>query len=306
MFPTMKTTDLVIVGQGPAGLSAAIYGARAGIDTVAVGLPPKIDGEYDIDNYFGFDETVSGSELMARGRQQALRFGANLMSERVLGIHHGMDGAFEVKTEHNALMTKSVILATGVSRMRPGIHNLDSYEGKGISYCVSCDGFFYRGKPVMVLGEGNYAANQALELLSYTDNVSVCTQGKQPTMTDEFVQKIAEAKIPVIPEKIKELQGSPALEGVIFDSGKTRAIDGIFVAMGEASASDFAWTLGVERSGIYIKTDDFQRTNVDGIFAAGDCVGRFLQVAVAVGEGALAAREAISHVKKVQKEKSAV
>lgn len=302
MFPTAQSVDTLIVGQGPAGLSAAIYTARAGIKTVVVGMPPKIDGEYDIDNYFGFDETVTGSELMARGRQQAERFGADLVTERVLGIHHGMDGAFEVKTEHSTFMARSVILAAGVSRVRPGISNLDDYDGKGISYCVSCDGFFYKQKPVMVLGEGNYAVNQALELKNYTSDVTLCSQGKALTMTDDFRARLDEAGIPIIEKKVTILEGSPALERAIFDDGESIAVDGIFIAMGEASASDFAWTLGLEREGIYIKSDENQRTNLPGVYAAGDCVGRFLQIAVAVGEGALAARQAINHVKKTAKE----
>ncbi|SKA70925.1 thioredoxin reductase (NADPH) [Desulfobaculum bizertense DSM 18034] len=294
----MNNVDLLIVGQGPAGLTAATYAARTGISTTVVGLLPKIDGEYGIDNYFGFDETIQGSELMARGRQQAMRFGAELITERVLSIHHGDDGSFEVLTEHSAYETRALILAAGVSRIRPGIDNFEAYDGKGISYCVSCDGFFYRGKPVLVLGEGNYAANQALELKNYTSDVTICSQGKAFSISESFLAKLEEANIPLLEDKVVHLSGTPALENVQLKSGKTLAKDGLFIAMGEASASDFAWTLGLERNGPHIKADAMQHTNVQGVFAAGDCVGRFAQIAVAVGEGAVAAREAMSYLKK--------
>lgn len=293
----MKSVELLIIGQGPAGLSAAIYASRAGIETVIVGLKPKIDDDYAIDNYFGFAETVSAHTLMTNGRTQAERFGSTIRTERVLGIHLAEDMSFNVKTETEEYNAKAIIIATGISKVRPGIKNIDEYEGKGVSYCVSCDGFFYRDRQVIALGEGVYAASQALELLSYTSKVALCTQGKKTTITPEFMDKLKANNIPVIDKKIATLSGTPALEQVTFEDGDTFDTDGVFVAMGEASSSDFAYTLGLERNGHYITADQHQKTNMPGVFAAGDCVGRFLQIAVAVGEGAIAARQAIKHIK---------
>ena len=128
--------ELLIIGAGPAGLSAAIYAARAGLKTMVLGCKPKFAGDYDIDNYFGFPETISGRELQERGLAQAQRFGVATDCERVLGVHPLEDGSFEVKTEQRKLTACAVILATGVSRVRPGISNLADYEGKGVSYCV--------------------------------------------------------------------------------------------------------------------------------------------------------------------------
>lgn len=291
----MRQVQLLIVGQGPAGLSAAIYATRAGIDTAVVGLTPKIDGDYDIDNYFGFAETVKANDLMAAGRAQAERFGTTIVTERVLGIHMNEQMRFDVKTETEHYDACAVILATGVSKVRPGISNFDDYDGKGISYCVSCDGFFYRGRQVVALGEGVYAASQALELLAYTDKVALCTQGKEMTITPEFLDKLKEANIPIIEKKIVELGGSPALDTLTFEDGSTFASDGLFIAMGEASSSDFALTLGVISEGNHIVADAQQCTNIPGVYAAGDCVGRFAQIAVAAGEGAIAARQAIKY-----------
>jgi thioredoxin reductase (NADPH) len=293
----MEKTDILIIGQGPAGLSSAIYTARAGMRTLILGCDPKVAGDYEIDNYFGFTETISGKDLLERGRAQASRFGAAIRCERVLSIHQTADSTFVAKTEGEEIEAVSVILATGVSRVRPGIPNLADYEGKGVSYCVSCDGFFMRGKPVMVVGEGNFAANQALELLQYTPHVKVCTLGKEPTMSEEFRYRLAESGIPVLEGKVASLAGGNGLERVVMVSGEEIEAQGLFVAIGQASSSDFAYSLGVLRNGNFIEADREQRTNVPGVFAAGDCVGRFLQISVAVGEGALAGRAAINHVK---------
>ena len=293
----MENVDILIIGQGPAGLSSAIYTARAGMRTLILGCAPKVAGDYEIDNYFGFTETITGKELIERGKAQAAKFGADIRCDRVLAIHQSETGGFVAKTEDREIEAASIILATGVSRIRPGISNLGDYEGKGVSYCVSCDGFFMRGKPVVVVGEGNFAANQALELLQYTPSVTICSQGKELSISEEFLYRLKESSIPVLNDKIAALAGGNGLEQVTFESGEARDAQGLFVAMGQASSSDFAYSLGLLRNGQFIETDREQRTNVPGVFAAGDCVGRFLQISVAVGEGALAGRAAISHVK---------
>lgn len=296
----MDKVQALVIGGGPAGLSAAIYTGRADIDTLVLGCDPKVAGDYDIDNYFGFPETITGKELIERGRTQALRFGATIACEKVLSVHPGMLGGFHVKTKSREVECQALILATGMTRVRPSIGNLSEYEGKGVSYCVSCDGFFYKGRKVLVVGEGDFAANQALELLSYTPLVSLCTQGKEPAFSPEFAEKLEHAGIPVIRDAIAALHGSPALAEVEFKEGRNRmeAFDGLFVAMGEASSADFASTLGIIREGNAIVVDDRMRTNVPGVFAAGDCTGGFLQIAVAVGQGAVAAKSAIDMIKK--------
>lgn len=301
----MQKVQLLIIGQGPGGLSAALYASRAGIDTVVVGMKPKIDGDYPIDNYFGFAETVNAVDLMAAGRAQTERFGTKIVTERVLTIHMEEDMTYKVKTDSGHYNACAIIIAAGVSKSGSGIGNEKDYDGKGVSHCVSCDGFFYRGKQVMALGEGTYAANQALELLTYTDKVALCTQGKKPSFNDELKAKLDEADIPVIEKKIKELQGENGLDRVLFEDGETFDTEGLFIAMGEAGSTDFAYTLGLERNDPYLVANEMQETNMPGVYAVGDCVGRFKQIAVAVGEGAIAARRAIKYVKeKCPKEKA--
>jgi thioredoxin reductase (NADPH) len=295
----MQHTQCLIIGSGPAGLSAAIYTARAGMDTLVAGCEPKIAGDYDIDNYFGFPETISGRELISRGVRQAERFGARLACERVLAVHMNDDGGFHVVTDKSEYEAKAVVIAAGVARVRPGIANIADYEGKGVSYCVSCDGFFFRGRKVVVVGEGNYAANQALELTNFTKDIAIHTQGKETAMGDGFAAKLEAAGIPVSAAKIVRLTGEPAMTAAVLEDGGEVAAEGLFVAMGQASALDFAKTLGVTTRGAFIEADAEQKTNVPGVFAAGDCVGHFMQISVAVGEGAKAGRAAIAHVKEL-------
>lgn len=294
----MADYEVAVIGQGPAGLSAAIYTARAGLKTVIVGCDPKVAGDYKIDNYFGFAETISGAELIERGKQQAGRFGAELGCDKVLAVHQ-LEAGFEVVTAGRRLTVCSLILATGVSKLRPKIAGLEALEGRGVSYCVSCDGFFYRGKRVAVLGEGVFAANQAIELREYTSDVRIITQGRAPNFGDDFAYRLAEAGVLVSRAEVASLEGEGGLSGLSFKDGGRTDVDGLFIALGEASALDFAASLGLERQGLFIVVDDKQRTSVPGIFAAGDCVGRFLQIAVAVGEGAVAGHAAIDYVKNI-------
>jgi thioredoxin reductase (NADPH) len=295
----MEQTEIIIIGRGPAGLSAAIYTARAGLSTLVLGSDPKVAGDYIIDNYFGFPETITGKELIDRGVAQAKKFGVAVENERVLGIHPDDNETYVVRTDRREINSCAVILATGVERRRPAITNLDVYEGRGVSYCVSCDGYFFRNKRILVIGEGNYAANQALELLQYSPSVSICTMGRPVTINQEFMKHITAAGIPFIINPIAMLKGEGRLTHVTFDSGEERETDGLFIAMGDASSIDFARSLGIFTAGNFIQVDEKQKTNVPGIFAAGDCVGGFLQISVAVGEGATAARSAIEYVKKI-------
>ena len=294
----MKNCEIMIIGQGPAGLSSAIYTGRGGMRTIIAGCDPKVAGDYQIDNYFGFSEVITGRELIARGVLQARKFGTEILCDKVLKIVMDEDGQFTVKTENETYRSCAVILATGVSRRKPKIGDLEKFEGRGVSYCVSCDGFFFRGKNVIVAGEGTYAANQALELLSYTPNVKIATMGKGLKIDEKFSASLKSAGIEIIEQGIAGLKGGQVMEALVLDDGRELKADGLFLALGDASSTDFAYSLGVITSDIFIKVNENQETNVPGVFAAGDCTGGFLQISVAVGEGAKAARSAMEYVKK--------
>jgi len=300
----MDKSDIAIIGQGPAGLSAAIYTARAGYKTMVLGCDPKVYGDYQIDNYFGFPESISGRELIELGCRQAQKFGAKISCQRVLKVLQNTDGGFDIKTDQSEISSAALILATGVTRVRPGIKNISQYEGKGVSFCVSCDGFFYRNKKVLVLGEGIFAANQALEIKDYTPHVKICTQRKKEKITEHYLDLLQKKEIPVLSRKVTQLAGEKFLEKAVFDDGEIMDVDGVFVAMGEASSLDFAYSLGITIKGVFIEADYDQKTNIPGVFAAGDCVGRFLQISVAVGEGAIAGHSAISYLKEIASKES--
>ncbi len=149
----------------------------------------------------------------------------------------------------------------------------------------------------MVVGEGAFAANQALELLEYTPFVSLCTQGKDLNIPENFLEKLKKHNIEILQEKIESLEGKETLEKVNFSNGQSQEVAGLFIAMGEASSLDFAYSLGLITKGNFIEADCEQKTNIPGVFAAGDCVGRFLQISVAVGEGAIAGKSALTYLK---------
>ena len=171
---------------------------------------------------------------------------------------------------------------------------MKEFEGKGVSYCTTCDGFFYKGKRVGILGSGNYAVQEAMELRPFTDDITLFTNGRDPGFTGEYA-RIAE-NFRLNRERVAGLTGGDTLGGIVLESGAVK-LDGLFVASGTASSVDFAAKLGVAVKGGSITADSQQKTNLPGIFAAGDCTGGFKQIAVAVGQGAVAGRSIIEYVR---------
>jgi thioredoxin reductase (NADPH) len=291
--------DIIIIGKGPAGISAAIYGVRANRKVLVIakdfGWLAKTD---KIENYYGFENPISGMDLLTAGIKQAERLGVEFADGEVVGIEN-YDG-FKVKTLGAEFESKAVILATGMPRKKSQIKNLTDYEGRGVGYCAICDAFFYRGKAVAVAGNADYAYEEASELLPFTKNLTIYTNGREYTgtahTTDNFDENIKLDK-----RKIDHLEGEEKLERIVFDDGSFALTDGFFVAEGTAGAMDFAYKLGLENDGKTIKVAKNQSTNVPGFFAAGDCVGGILQISVAVSEGATAGLSAIEFLKQSEK-----
>ena len=282
--------SILIVGGGPAGLSAAIYAARANIQTTVLykdgGALEKTD---KIENYFGFVDVISGPDLLTRGRAQAERLGAQLIQTEVTGIEYAEKG-FSVKTTAGAYAADAIILATGAPRATPPIAGVHEFEGRGVSYCAICDAFFYRGKAVTVLGEGEYALEEARTLLPVATSVTLLTNGAP-----------APANLPegllVDTRKVAAVEGDDKVTGVSFADGEPIAVDGVFIAYGTAGSGDFARKLGAQVEGNKIQVGTDLSTAVPGLFAAGDCTGGLLQVAKAVSDGAQAAMNAIKFVR---------
>lgn len=293
----MKEYDVIIIGVGPAGISAALYTVRANLKTLLIGKNKSYLAKADkIENYYGFPNGISGKELLESGINQAKNIGTEILDDEVTSLE--FENGFNIKTSNDKFSAKAVLIATGLPPRRPKIEGVQNFEGKGISYCTTCDGFFYRGKKVGVLGNGNYAAQEAGELEPFTKDITIFTNGEEPIFNGEY--KDAEKKYKIDKRKIKSVTGENTLGAVDFEEGEEK-LDGLFIAAATASSVDFAVKLGVEVNNGAIKVNEKMKTNLEGIYAAGDCVGGIKQVSVAVGEGAAAGRSIIEYVKSLKK-----
>ena len=281
--------DVIVIGGGPAGLSAAVYTARAGKETLVVDKGGGTTRQVDwMENFYGFPDGISGEEIVERGEAHARRFGAEIRREEVVRVAPDGD-EFVVETTADTYTTRGLILATGASYETPAIGEIESYEGRGVSYCVECDAYFYRDEPVAVVGSGNYAATEALSLLDYTDDVRVLTNGDEVTADRELADRLDAAGIDVRTDRIERVAGDGELERVVFRDGGELPVTGLFVALGTAGGTDVAQTLGIPQDGPYLQVNPDQSTAVDRVYAAGDLTGGNRQVATSVGEGADAA-----------------
>ena len=282
--------NIVIIGSGPAGVSAALYAARAGVETTVLTKGPgALDRAELIQNYYGFAQPISGAELERRGIEGAKALGVQFVTTEAVGLTY-MD-KLTVETLAGNFPADAVILATGASRAAPHIPGLAGLEGHGVSYCATCDAFFYRGKDVAVLGSGEYALHEVQALLPVVKSVTLLTNGSP--LTASFPPEVT-----VCPEKVNAILGEERVSGVELSGGKTVALSGVFVALGVAGSTALARKLGAEVDGNRILVDEHMQTTLPGLYAAGDCTGGLLQVAKAVYEGALAGTEAAKALRK--------
>ena len=281
---------MLILGYGPAGISAALYGLRAGLDVQLVGKDTgALAKAHKIENYFGLKEPLSGEELAEVGKNQALALGAKIADDEVTDLM--FDGSEFVATGlAGSFRGKVCIMATGAARKKTPLPGMAEMEGHGVSYCAVCDAFFYRKKNVAVLGAGEYALHEVNELLSVVGSVTLLTNGAE--LTAKFPDNVK-----IESRKIAGLKGNATFEGVRFEDGSESLFDGMFVAMGSANATDLALKAGAAFDGGKLVLDKDFQTTVPGLFAAGDCTGGTLQIAVAVGEGAIAGLAAIKYLR---------
>lgn len=285
------TKEAVIIGAGPAGISAAVYLVRAGVPTTILYKDEGALGKaVSIDNYYGFPGGISGHDLFVRGLEQAKELGAKIVQDEVVGIV--WEDKISVLTKSERYPADVIILSTGAARIAPKIENLKNLEGRGVSYCAVCDAFFYRQKDVAVIGSGEYALHEATVLADTSRHVTIFTLGREP----EF-ESVPRSNIEVDRRKIKRLNGEDALESVELDDGTVVPVSGLFVAVGVAGSSDFARKLGAQVEGARIVVDDNCASAIDGVYACGDCTGGMLQVAKAVHDGAKAASHAIKYLR---------
>ncbi len=282
--------DVIIIGNGPAGVSAAIYIQRAGLKSLIIGKDTgSLAKAEKIENYYGFVNPISGKKLVSSGVLQAKRLGATYIKDEVTGLNY--DGNFIVSTKNRSFTSKSVLIATGTVKNKPKIKGLKEFEGRGVSYCAVCDGFFYRGKDVAVVGNSDYALHEAKELLPLVKSLTLLTNGNN-------LNTNIPSKINVNFKKILSIEGGDTAEYINFDDGSAMNFDGIFIAIGSASSSDLAKKIGAEIEKDNIIVDKNLQTNIEGLFAAGDCTGGMLQISKAIYEGSKAGTEIIKFIRK--------
>ena len=278
--------DVIVIGGGPAGVSASLYAKRAGKNVLILyNGQSNLEKATKIDNYYGFANGIEGKELFENGIEQAKNLGVDVVNEEVLNI--GKDENFKIETSNSEYFSKTLIIASGNKKLRPNIKGVLEFEGKGISYCAICDGFFYRGKKVAVIGNGNFALNEANDLKKIVSSVTILSNGME-------VQN--NAAFEVIKKKIIEIHGDTKVREVEFEDGSKIEIDGIFIALGEAGGTDFAKRMGVALNGDCIIVDEKMQTNIKGLYACGNVTGGLLQICKAIYEGAVAGLSAVNYL----------
>lgn len=297
--------DVLIIGAGPAGLTAGIYCCRAGLDTVI--LEKKYAGGQAfntdlIENYPGFPDGVSGQELSSLMERQAQRLGCEIIYDQAQAVKK--DNYFTVNTQSASIQARSVILCSGASPRSLGLEREDAYIGHGLSYCAVCDGFFFRGKDVAVIGGGDTALGDALYLAKFARRVYLIHRRAELRGARQLQDKIfANEKIEFVPDSVvTALNGQPSLSSItvlnkISDAQRQLDIQGVFIAVGNKPDTDsLRGVIDLDENG-YIIADQKMQTSVPGIFAAGDArQKRLRQIITAAADGALAAEGAVEYI----------
>ena len=282
--------DIMIIGAGPAGISASLYTQRANLKTGIIYSDESALGKTKkIDNYYGFENGISGKELYENGIKQAENLGVSIKKEEVTKIEI-IENGFLIMTQKDSYKTKVVILATGNKKNKPKIKGIEKFEGRGVSYCAVCDGFFYRNRSIGVIGSGNYAITETNELINIANDITILTNGEQ---APEFRAD----NVTIDTKEIEEIHGDKKVEEIEFKDHTKLKVDGIFVAQGVAGSTEFAKKLGAFTKQDKIVVNEKMETNIKGLYACGDCTGGLLQVCKAVYEGATAGTQAIQYVR---------
>ena len=299
----MQKEKVIIIGSGPAGLTAALYAGRAQLEPLVI-AGNQVGGQIaitnEVENYPGFPEGTTGPELVQLMQTHAENFGARLVYDEVTEVELTNGSPFYVKTHGEEYEAEALIITAGASPRRLGVPGEEELIGRGVSYCATCDGFFFRGKDVVVVGGGDSAMEEGIFLTKFADSVRIIHR-RDELRAGPTLQKRAFANEKISFEWdtiVTEIKGNGTVQSVITenvnsgDSGEME-IDGVFIYIGHYPNSKFLeGQLAMDEHG-YVITDEFMRTSVTGVFAAGEIQDPvFRQIATSVGQGCAAAIQA--------------
>ncbi len=296
----MRKEEVVIVGSGPAGLTAALYIGRANLEPLVISgnqLGGQISITWEVENYPGFPEGTSGPELVERMQEHAERFGAEILVDEVIEVDFNSGPPFRLKTHGEEIDAQAVILASGASPKRLGIPGEEEMIGRGVSFCATCDGFFFKDKDVIVVGGGDSAMEEGIFLTRHAREVQIVHRRDELRASDRLSQRARENdKISFIWDTVVEkINGNGTVESVQLRNVKTdmveeKPIDGVFIFIGHYPNSDiYEGQIDMDDRG-YVLVDDNMMTTVPGVFAAGELMDpRFRQIATSVGQATAAA-----------------
>ncbi|MEM3431262.1 MAG: thioredoxin-disulfide reductase [Candidatus Micrarchaeia archaeon] len=306
----MEIENVIIIGSGPAGLTAAIYAARAELKPIVIsGMQPggQISQTTLVENYPGFPDGIMGPELMDNMRKQAEKFETRFIDEEVVSVDF-RNRPFTIRTETKELKSKAVIIATGATAKWLGVPGESKLIGKGVSGCATCDGFFFKGKDVAVIGGGDTALEDAMFLTKFANSVTVIHRRDQLRASKIMQERaFANQKIKFIWDTIvTEIIGEEKVTGIRIKNVKTGEekemnIDGVFVAIGHSPATSlFKGQIEIDENGYIIKKENSE-TSIKGVFVAGDVADkRYKQAIVAAGDGCKAAMDVEKYLQELK------
>jgi len=301
--------DLIIIGAGVAGLTAGIYGARSGLKTLILDAGQaggKLLLVPLIENYPGFPEGISGEELAKRIIEQCLKFGVEIHEFESVNEVEFRDFNKIVRTDKAEYTARAIIIASGSIHKRLRVPGEEEFEGRGVSYCALCDGAFFKGLKVLVVGGGNTAAISAIYLANLASKVYLAHRRNQLRAEEIYVKSLIEKGVEILwNTEVRRIRGSSKVESVLLYNNMRGEetdlpVDGVFICIGERPNSEFAKKSGirVDEEG-YIIVDMLQRTNIEGVYAAGDVTSHSIkQIGTAVGQAIVAASEAFKYVRR--------